>query len=629
MKQALILAGGKGTRLSNIDKNIPKPMVEISGKPLLLYQIELCRKFGFTNIYILIHHKGDVIKKYFGDGEKFKVKITYQEEKFPRGTAGAVIDLYEELDNDFLVLYGDTFLDIDLKTFFKSHIEKRVDATLFVHPNSHPYDSDLIELDTNNFIKKIHPYPHKSSEYKQNLVNAALYAINKKCLDIKLDDNESPDFAKDFFPQLLINKGKIIGYKSQEYIKDIGTPDRLDAVIKDLENNKVQKLSSSNKKIAIFLDRDGTINKEIGHISHPQQIELINGAAEGIKQINNSGLLAVVMTNQAVIARGECTEQQLKEIHNKIETNLGENGSYLDHIYYCPHHPDSGFKGEVKKLKINCTCRKPNTGLFMKAKKEMNIDLNQSWMIGDSTSDILAAKNLGMKNILINTGLAGRDYKYAVVPDYIFFDLQSGLEWIIKEHIILKVKAEHFIQKIKDKRFIFIGGLARSGKSTWAQVIKESLSTENNNAIHKISLDSWLLPKDERTEGNIFNRFNMDGINDFIKKVSNQNKQDVIIDLPNYDRINMDYSPKSISYRIKPNDTLIIEGVPALCIEDKDLEKFSFFIECEEDVRKERMKIDYQWRKIQKSNFENLYNERLSDEIPYIKKSKSKADLVL
>ena len=95
--KVILLAGGFGTRLSGYTKTIPKPMVEISGKPLLLHQIELCRKFGFTNIYILIHHKGDVIKKYFGDGEKFEVKITYQEEKFPRGTAGAVIDLYEEL----------------------------------------------------------------------------------------------------------------------------------------------------------------------------------------------------------------------------------------------------------------------------------------------------------------------------------------------------------------------------------------------------------------------------------------------------------------------------------------------------------------------------------------------------
>ncbi len=629
MKQALILAGGKGTRLTNIDKNIPKPMVEILGKPLLQYQIELCRKYGFTNIFILIHHKGDVIKKYFGDGEKLKVKITYKEEKYPRGTAGAVIDLYEALDNDFLVLYGDTFLDIDLKTFFKLHLEKKVDATLFVHPNSHPYDSDLIELDNNNLIKKIHPYPHKKSGYKQNLVNAALYAINKECLDTKLDDNQSSDFAKDFFPSLLENQGKIIGYKSQEYIKDIGTPDRLDAVIKDIENNKVEKLSSTNKKVAIFLDRDGTINKEIGHINDPKQIELINGAAEGIKQINNAGILAVVISNQAVIARGECTEEQLKEIHNKVETKIGEHGSYLDNIYYCPHHPDSGYKGEVKKLKINCECRKPNTGLFLKAKKEMDIDLNESWMIGDSTSDILAANNLGMKNILINTGLAGRDYKYAIAPDYVFFDLKSAIDWIITDHPILKIKVESFLQKIENKRFIFIGGLARSGKSTWAQVLKESLSEKNNNDVHKISLDSWLIPKKDRTGGNIFNRFNMEKINDFIKRVSNQNKKDINIDLPYYDRINRDYSPKNIRYKIKPTDTLIIEGVPALCLEDKDLNRFNFFVEYPENLRKKRMMIDYQWRNTQKSDFEKLYNERLSDEIPFIHKTKSKADLVL
>ena len=151
----------------------------------------------------------------------------------------------------------------------------------------------------------------------------------------------------------------------------------------------------SNKQKAIFLDRDGTINKYVGFLREIEQFELLPNTSEAIKKINNSGYLAIVVTNQPVIARGEVTFEQLDQIHNKMETLLGKDGAYLDGIYFCPHHPHKGFEGEIPELKVECECRKPKPGMLLQAAKDFNIDLSKSWMIGDSDNDILAGENAG------------------------------------------------------------------------------------------------------------------------------------------------------------------------------------------------------------------------------------------
>lgn len=152
---------------------------------------------------------------------------------------------------------------------------------------------------------------------------------------------------------------------------------------------------------AIFLDRDGTINYDHGWLTSPEQVQLLAGSAEAIRAINESGRLAVVITNQPVIARGECTEQGLREIHNKLEWLLERENAFLDGIYFCPHHPDSGFEGERPELKIPCSCRKPATGLFEAAVRDLNIDVTRSWMIGDKKCDVEAAAAFGIRSVLV------------------------------------------------------------------------------------------------------------------------------------------------------------------------------------------------------------------------------------
>jgi len=432
MRQAVILAGGKGTRLKDVSGNLPKAMVPVLGKPLLQRLIEQCVTYDIVDIKLLVSYKKEAIKDYFGDGSQHGVSIQYIVEDAPRGTAGALIDALPKLDEQFLVIYGDTFFDIDLSTFWEFHQNQAGDASIFLHPNDHPHDSDLVEVDPGFQVLKIHPYPH-DSQWRQNLVNAAVYMFNKSALkevDFFLD---RPDIAKDLFPLMLESGKKLYGYISTEYIKDMGTPKRLSKVEKDIDSGKVESLKKQTPKMAIFLDRDGTINQEVNHLSSQDQFELLDGVGEAICQINAAGILAVIVTNQPVIARGELEESELKVIHNKMDTLLGSQGAYIDRLYYCPHHTDSGFEGEVEALKFDCDCRKPKIGLFTQAKKDLNIVLEKSWVVGDSTRDILAAQNAGMKSILVETGHAGKDCSFEVNPDFIAKDLNEAVKLILKE----------------------------------------------------------------------------------------------------------------------------------------------------------------------------------------------------
>tara|TARA_B100001093_G_C26757773_1_gene984224 strand:- start:725 stop:1510 length:786 start_codon:yes stop_codon:yes gene_type:complete len=257
--------------------------------------------------------------------------------------------------------------------------------------------------------------------------------FNKNSLNDLEPISKRPDIAKNLFPLMLEFQKKLYGYISTEYIKDMGTPKRLLNVESDIDSGKVKSLRKKTPKIAIFLDRDGTINKEVDHLSTDIQFELIDGVGEAISQINSAGILAVVATNQPVIARGELTESELKVIHNKMDTLLGKEGAYIDRIYYCPHHPDQGFEGEIKSLKFNCRCRKPEIGLFINAKNDLNIILEKSWIVGDRTSDIMAAHKAGMKSVLVKTGYAGKDAKYKVKPDFVVNNLKDAIKIILKE----------------------------------------------------------------------------------------------------------------------------------------------------------------------------------------------------
>lgn len=430
--KAVIQAGGKGTRISEITGDvIPKPMLEISGYPILYHQMMNLKKNGITDITVIIGHLGNVIKDYFGDGKQFGLNISYVEEdpQKPLGTAGSLYFLKDKLKENFVFLLADVFIDIDFEKMEQYHTANNADVTLLTHPNGHPFDSDLV-VEEGGVVKAFDYKSNDRTTYNyKNLVNAGVMIFSPSVFKY-LTELRKYNYEKDIIVPL-INEGKVVSYKSSEYAKDMGTPERYRRVQEDYNSGICDAKNLANKQKAIFLDRDGTINEYVGFLRKEEDFRLIPGVSEAIKKINNSGYLAIVVTNQPVIARGEVTEEELEEIHKKMETLLGLDGAYIDDIYYCPHHPDKGFEGEIPELKIECDCRKPKTGMLEKAAREHNIDLSSSIMIGDSTLDIKMAENAGMQSVLLKTGQKGEDGKYEVSPTLIAEDLNDAINKII------------------------------------------------------------------------------------------------------------------------------------------------------------------------------------------------------
>ena len=425
--KTVIMAGGKGTRIASVRSDVPKPMIEICGKPILQYQIENLKAFGLTDIRLVIGHLGGAIKRYFGNGEKFGVNITYFEETEPLGTAGALFKM-NDLTEDFLLLCGDVIFDIDFNRFIAFHTAHRAWATLLSHPNGHPYDSSLLVTrilppqTPGGLPEDSHQVIHwlnKEDErlYYKNRVNAGIEIISPQLLKAAAESfgrqggaPQKIDLDRDVLKPN-IKSGNIFAYDSPEYIKDMGTPERYYETQEDIKSGKVRARNLSHKQKCVFLDRDGTLNKPNGFITKPDDFELLPGAAEAVRLINKSGYLAIVVTNQPVIARGECTFEELAVIHNKMETELGKAGAFIDALYFCPHHPDKGFAGERAEYKCQCKCRKPAIGMLLQAAEDFNIDLTQSYMAGDNANDILAGVSAGCEQtVLLASDIGLLDY---------------------------------------------------------------------------------------------------------------------------------------------------------------------------------------------------------------------------
>ena len=419
--KTVIMAGGKGTRISELFPDIPKPLIPIKdsngvAKPVLEWEIRSLVAQGFNEIILTVGYMAEKIQDYFGDGSRLGAKISYFVEETPLGNAGALFKMRQELTEPFLLLIADAMFDVDFQRMVEWHRKHGALATLFTHPNSHPYDSSVLITDDQNCVTSWLTKEDSRPEYYKNRVNAGLQVIDPTVLDmfisssgidanaVGLPNENGKPVRVDMDRQILkplCNTGRMFAYDSPEYCKDMGTPERFKQVSHDFQNGTVSAKNLSKPQKAIFLDRDGTINRHIGFLRRPEELELLPGAAEAIKRINSSGYLAIVITNQPVIARGEVTVEELEEIHNKLETLLGQEGAYIDGLYYCPHHPDSGFPGEIKELKFECDCRKPKPGMIIKAASDFNIDLSASWMIGDDGRDIGCGKNAGVYTALI------------------------------------------------------------------------------------------------------------------------------------------------------------------------------------------------------------------------------------
>ena len=434
LMKVVIMAGGKGTRISELFPDIPKPLISINGAPVLEQEIISLRNQGFTDIIITVSYMANKIISYFGDGVELGVSIQYYIEETPLGNAGALFKLKNQLTEPFLLLNADAVFDVDFNRMVAFHQAHGGLVTLFTHPNSHPYDSGLIIADEEGAVEAWLAKEDERPKYYRNRVNAGLHVIDPQIFElvdgsrVGEKDEEGKTIKVDLDRQLLkplAGTGKMFCYDSPEYVKDMGTPERFYSVVNDYKSGIVQGKNLARKQKAIFMDRDGTINKYVGFLRKISDFELIPLISDAIKKINASGYLAIVVTNQPVIARGEVTWNELQEIHNKMETELGKNGAYLDAIYFCPHHPHKGYEGEVVELKMDCDCRKPKPGMLFKAAKDFNIDLSKSWMIGDGENDVKAGIAAGCRTVFIRNSKNcvdenyGQDYTYDSVYEFL------------------------------------------------------------------------------------------------------------------------------------------------------------------------------------------------------------------
>ncbi len=421
--QAVVMAGGMGTRIASVAGDLPKPMVPVGGKPVLEHLIRSLTGQGYRRILLVTGYRGDVIREYFGDGAAFGASLTYFQEPRPLGTAGALFPLLRQgrLEGDFFLINGDLMMDMDFGRMQEFHFQRQAQATILIHPNSHPQDSALICADSGKrIVRWVHP--EEPREDSRNRVNAGVHILSSSLLleaapslweglggQADADGIAAGEISEipgkiDLDRQVLepaLARGRLFAYDSTEYVRDMGTPERYAQVCRDYGGGKVRSRNLRVPQKAVFLDRDGTINRDKGFLTKKEDMELIDGAADAIARINRSGYLAIVVTNQPVVARGECTPEELEGIHNRMETLLGQSGAWVDDIFFCPHHPDRGYPGERTEYKVDCDCRKPKPGMLYAAAKQYHIDLSASFMVGDGERDVLAGKAAGCKSVYL------------------------------------------------------------------------------------------------------------------------------------------------------------------------------------------------------------------------------------
>jgi histidinol-phosphate phosphatase family protein len=609
-RQAVILAGGLGTRLRTVIGNVPKALAEVGGKPVLGHQLDLCHQHGFDNVVLLLGHGAEAVQDYVGDGSRFGLSAQSVIEDKPLGTAGAVLAAKALLQDNFLVMYCDTMLDIDLDRFWRFAEKRQASAALLVHPNDHPFDSDLVVTDADDRITGFSRWREDGAPLR-NLASAALYVMNEKALEKVRPREGSFDFGRHVFPELVAQGETLVAYRSVEYIKDLGTPERLEKVNRDLAVGKVDPLRSGRPRAAVFLDRDGVINEERNGVLDPSQMELVPGAAEGLRQLNKAGLATVVVTNQPYVSHGTLSESGLDAVHAAMERDLARGHAFVDAIYYCPHHPHKGYEGERAELKIECDCRKPQPGMILRAAEALHLDLSNSWMIGDRTGDIEAARRAGLRSVLVRGGHGGKDGANAASPDYTFDDLRQAADFIVSSYPEMRAYGDALAETVAPGATILLGGQARSGKSTWARVLREALVAHNLETV-TLSLDDWL--KDEPKRGqDVLARYDLAAVSDLLARLRDA-KAPVEAAIPVYDRI----ARKRIGERrivAPPGAIVICEGVPALALEPPGAIRLA--ARSEDAVRRERFDSYYRWRG-EYAHAEDLWRLRMEDEMPII-----------
>ena len=403
IEQALILCGGKGTRLGDRVRDLPKPLIPVGGRPVLDHIMDALQRAGTTRFILAAGYLGETIAKHYEANPRPGCSIEVIIEPGPLGTAGAVQFAASRLDDNFVLAYGDVFIDFDLRPMIASHLRQHPLGTLLVRASDHPWDSHLIDQDDDGRIREF-IHRHEPGKLYRNVANAAVYILNKAILRFIPTDRAS-DFGADIFPAVLRGGGALRTYFLPEegFVKDMGTPDRLAAVEQYLQERTLARTAAEHPTAitTVLLDRDGVLNADSNLIDRVDRLELLPDAAEAVALLSRAGITCFVITNQPVIARGLCTEGELAHIHERLRHEIELGGGKIAAIYHCPHHPETHHAEGVMELRRGCRCRKPAPGLIFRAQRERHFNLGTAVMVGDRATDIRAGQAAGVRTVLV------------------------------------------------------------------------------------------------------------------------------------------------------------------------------------------------------------------------------------
>ncbi|WP_439398272.1 HAD-IIIA family hydrolase [Bradyrhizobium sp. PMVTL-01] len=383
LRQAVILVGGLGTRLGERTRLVPKPMLDIGGRPFLDTLIDELARYGmFDEIVLLAGHKAEIVETHYAAAARGQTRILVSRETEPLGTGGALVHARDLLHDRFVLLNGDSLFDFNLLDLIARAQGGRVHMALRDGVVGDRYGRVVLDGDVvRDFIA-----PGAGAT---GPVNAGIYVVDKSVL---ADIAKLPaSLEQDVFPGL-VRFGELRGTAYRGYFIDIGIPDDFARADRELR----EKL----RRPAVFFDRDGVLNHDSGYTFETQKLQWIEGAREAVKAVNDAGYFAFVITNQSGVARGYYEEHHVVTLHRWMADQMAEIGAHIDAFEYCPDHPD----GTVARYCRTSDRRKPAPGMITDLAQRFPVDMTRSMVIGDKPSDLEAAQAAGVPGHLFEGG---------------------------------------------------------------------------------------------------------------------------------------------------------------------------------------------------------------------------------
>lgn len=389
-KQAVILAGGRGTRLKPLTDSLPKPMVEIHGKPFLAYQIEQLRDQGFEKILLLLGYLPEVIQNYFGDGHHWGVQMEYSISAVDDETARRIKLAESLLDPYFLLLYCDNYWPMQIEKMWSRFVSAGAPAMITVYTNKDGYTRNSVRIDSAGYVAV---YDKTCTRPGLQGVEISYALIDKSILELLPEANVSVEEA---LYARLAQQRKLLAYVTDHRYYSVGALHRLPLTE-----------SFFARRPTVILDRDGVLNKrppKARYVRSWDEFEWLPGAKKALRLLREAGYRVILVSNQAGIGRGEMTDKDLLQIHERMKTETLQAGGQIEAIYYCPHGWDDG-----------CDCRKPKPGLLFQAQRDLNLDLSRTPFIGDDERDAEAADAADCPSILVSDKLSLLDITHKLV----------------------------------------------------------------------------------------------------------------------------------------------------------------------------------------------------------------------